>query len=91
MALLRFHPINSDKVPQQHFDRVYATRWDRLPLACDLDQNADGWQLSTDGDASVYVFFPWVSAKLGELVVQTTTLANRAPPYDLLTELARSQ
>ena len=89
MALFRFLPTSCEKLPIEHFDRVYATRWDRVPIRCDVAQGTTGWQMSTEGDSSVYGYFPWRSPQLGELVLQTTTLAVRPAPYDLLTELAR--
>ena len=71
------------------FNRVYATRWDRVPIACELTEDESGWSMRTEGDSSVYAYFPWKSPQLGELVIQTATLAHRPEPYDLLIELAR--
>ena len=47
--------------------------------------------VSRDTDESGYLFLPWPVGPVGAMVTTTSTLRERAEPYNLMVELARGK
>jgi hypothetical protein len=64
---------------------------DNMPWATDLRLTPTQMTVTRDVDDSGYLVAPWLIAGAGRLMGATATLMERAPPYQLLVELARGK
>lgn len=88
MGSFRFQ-APADLLRDAPLERVYLTGIEGLPWRTRSSEVDDGFVASRENDETAVLHFPWRSARVGEVMLCSSSLMHRERSYELSLELAR--